>query len=66
MNIGILNRSTINNTAAKNEVSSFVETNYLSSTEISTLNAWLHNFDAGSQHTSQKNNAYSVRAVRAF
>ena len=55
MNIGILNRSTVNDTAAENEGSSFVETNYWSSTEGDTNRAWIQDFfGIGSQYFNEK------------
>jgi hypothetical protein len=60
------NRATINTTAAANSGSDFANNYYWSSTEFDFYTAWEQNFDDGFQGTSGKDNADSVRAVRAF
>jgi hypothetical protein len=61
------NKATINTTASANGGSNFAINYYWSSTEYDSNNAWLQNFNIGSQYGNLKSHtSFSVRAVRAF
>jgi hypothetical protein len=61
------NKATINTTASANGGSNFAINYYWSSTEYDSNNAWLQNFNNGSQYGNIKSHtSFSMRAVRAF
>ena len=60
------NKATINTTATSNSGSEFSTNSYWSSTEVNYGIAWFQYFYDGSQNYGNKNNAFFVRAVRAF
>ena len=66
LNLMYHNKATIDEIANANGGGSFASFLYWSSTEISDHNAWLQNFNIGTQHFTGKNVTYYVRAVRAF
>ena len=59
-------KTEINTKAAANNGSSFSSNNYWSSSEEDDNSAWFQNFSIGYKPSSDKNNTYNVRAVRAF
>jgi hypothetical protein len=61
------NKATINTTASANGGSNFAINYFWSSTEYDSNNAWVQNFNNGSQYGDDKfYTSFSVRAVRAF
>jgi len=50
----------------KNIIGGFSNSNYWSSTEADTNNAWVQDFGAGSQGTSIKTVGVAIRAIRSF
>ena len=50
----------------KDKISGFVSNNYWSSTESGSNDAWVQNFNSGSQGDSNKINQFNVRAVRTI
>jgi hypothetical protein len=51
---------------SRKTVGGFADTNYWSSSESNSNNAWNQNFNNGNQNTNNKNNNKRVRAVRGF
>jgi hypothetical protein len=60
------NKATIDATAGANGGSSIASAFYWSSTEGDGNYAWTRNFNGGNNFNQNKDNAYRVRAVRAF
>ena len=66
LNLMYNNKDAINTTALANGGSSFVSTNYWSSTESFSTQAWIQDFNTGGQGSIVKGPDASVRAIRAF
>lgn len=60
------NKTVIDATATANGGTAFVSTNYWSSTENSSDNAWYQGFYSDYQSYNPKNNLCKVRAIRSF
>jgi hypothetical protein len=58
--------STIDTTAVANGGTALVKTQYWTSNENSTLDAWGQDFNNGGQNCVQKNTTCKVRAIRSF
>ncbi len=66
LNLMYQNKATIDATAGVNGGSGIASAYYWSSLEYNSANAWKQDFDNGGQDGYNKNNAFYVRAVRAF
>ncbi len=61
-----LNKATINTTAIANGGSAFASSDYWSSSEYTSTQAWGRDFGNGTSFASAKSWAYYVRAAREF